>query len=188
MNMFLRRNLLMAGGALAGGTVLTSLAGEGDGGLPSGGMITEVERPKVPRPVFAFDAIVLLEQELALGRTPYGERFRVPIIGGEFVGPHFRAKVLTGGADWQLLRHDGYFVIEADYFIETEDNIQIHVVNKGLWFSQNNDWPAEYAVSTPVFEVQMGKYDWLNQHIFTGTIAPGPAETPSVRLAIYRLV
>jgi hypothetical protein len=94
---------------------------------------------------------------------------------------------LTRGGD-PLLRQDGYYVLDADYFMETGDKVQIHVRNRGLWHSTTDDWPADYAITTPEFEVQMGRYDWLNQHSFTGTVAPGNTATPSVRLAIYKLV
>ena len=32
----------------------------------------------------------------------------------------------------------------------------------------------------------MGKYDWLNQLIFAGTVAPEAAKVPSVRLVNYK--
>ena len=38
------------------------------------------------------------------------------------------------------------------------------------------------------FEAPMGKYGWLNQLIYAGTVAPGDAKVPAVRLAIYKLV
>ena len=41
-----------------------------------------------------------------IGRTPYGMRRRIPIIGGTFEGPRIRGRVLPGGADWQLQRAD----------------------------------------------------------------------------------
>lgn len=180
--------MLRTTGVVLGGASFSAFTRGSDPLPASTGLLAPGQRPKVPQPVFAYDALVLLEKDIGLGLSPYGERYRVPIIGGEFVGPGIRGQILPGGVDWQLLRQDGYYVLDADYFMETDDKVQIHVRNRGLWHSTTDDWPADYAITTPEFEVQMGKYDWLNQHIFTGTVAPGNTGTPSVRLAIYKLV
>lgn len=49
-----------------------------------------------------------------------------------------RRKDSSRGADWQLLRADGYFVLDADYFMAADDGTQIHVRNRGLWHSAND--------------------------------------------------
>lgn len=43
-------------------------------------------------------------------------------------------------------------------------------------------------MTTPHFEAPMGRYGWLNQLNLAGTIAPGESKTPSVQLAIDKLV
>jgi hypothetical protein len=42
-------------------------------------------------------------------------------------------------------------------------------------------------MTTPRFEAPMGKYGWLNQFIFAGTVAPGADKVPSVHLSIFKL-
>ena len=173
-----RRGLL--GGLAAGGAALAA------GGTPA--MAAPGEGLPVPRAVFVYQAVALLEETIPHGLSPYGERFRVPIIGGHFEGPDLRGRILPGGADWQLKRGDGYLELVADYFIETDDKVLIQVTNRGLVQMSGGN----YAMTTPRFEAPMGKYGWLNQFIFAGTVAEGAGpkagEPPSVKLAIYKLV
>jgi hypothetical protein len=102
-----------------------------------------------PRAELAYEALVTLTAEIPHGRTPFGERIRVPITGGWFRGAAIAGQILPGGADWQPLRADGYFALDADYFMAADDGTPIDVRNRGLWHSPNNDWPADYAVTTP---------------------------------------
>jgi hypothetical protein len=137
---------------------------------------------------YAYDAQVLLEPDVVHGDTPLGTRIRVPIVGGTFDGPRLRGRILPGGADWQLLRSDGWYVIEADYFMETHDGVPIHVHNRGLWSDPTPDDPDGYALTSPVFEAPLGPYGWLNQRIFTCRIRLGaPDAPPSVHLSVYEL-
>lgn len=173
-----RRGLL--GGLAAGGAALASGAGN------------TAEPPAGPRSVLVYTAVALLEERVSHGTSPYGERFRIPIIGGSFEGPDIRGRIVPGGADWQLLRADGYLELLADYFMETDDKVQIKVTNRGLIQTAPGADGKRYAMTTPRFEAPMGKYGWLNQLIFAGTVVPGEgpeaSKVPSVRLAIYKLV
>ena len=56
----------------------------------------------------------------------------IPIAGGDFYGPQIRATVLPGGADWQVLRHDGVAELEARYTLRCDDGALIYVRNHGL--------------------------------------------------------
>lgn len=40
--------------------------------------------------------------------------------------------MLPGGADWQLLRHDGVTELEARYILRTDDGALIYVSNHAL--------------------------------------------------------
>ena len=171
---FDRRALL--GGLAAGGAALAT----GDAAAAA----SPTPPFPVPKAVLVYEATALLEATIPHGATPYGERFRVPIIGGSFAGPDIRGRIVPGGADWQLKRADGYLELVADYFMETDDNVLIKVTNRGLVQTVG----GSYAMTTPRFEAPMGKYGWLNQFIFAGTVAEGDGKTPSVRLAIFKLV
>ena len=177
-----RRDVLLAATALASlGTAYAASPG------PLGpSQVTPAQRPPLPQPQLVYDALALLEPTIEHGRGRYGTRARVPIIGGWAKGPGFSARIVAGGADWQLLRADGYKELEADYYMETDDKVQIHVINRGLVSPSRPDG-SRYALSTPWFEAPEGRYAWMNQHLFVGTVSPGDPKQPSVRLSIYKL-
>lgn len=143
--------------------------------------------PQPPALAFVYEALVLLSPDVPHGKTPRGERFRAPIIGGEFSGSGFQGKIVAGGADWQLLRADGWFELDAEYFMETDDGVQIRVRNRGLWHSPTGDWPADYAYTTPEFEAPNGRYEWLNHSVFVGTVGPSPDSRPAVVIRVWRV-
>ena len=177
-----RRALLL--GVAGWGLAQTALA-EG----AASGAIDVSQRASAPRAALVYDALALLEPTVQHGRGRYGERARVPIIGGSAKGPGFSARIVPGGADWQLLRADGYRELEADYYMETDDKVQIHVINRGLVSPQLAAGGPRYMMSTPWFEAPEGKYAWLNQHVFVGTVTPGTdPKKPSVLLSIYMIV
>jgi hypothetical protein len=141
----------------------------------------------MPALVHAYDAVVQIEPDIVHGDTPLGRRIRVPIVGGTFEGDRLRGTVVPGGADWQLLRADGSLVIEADYFMRTDDDVEVHVRNVGLWCDPGPDEPRGYSITTPVFEVPMGRYSWLNRRIFTCRLWLAPDDPSTVRLAVYEV-
>ncbi len=67
-----------------------------------------------------------------LGRTPYGERRIIGILGGTVRGPKLNGRILPGGADWQIVRSDGAADIQARYTIETDAGARILVSSDGL--------------------------------------------------------
>lgn len=142
----------------------------------------------VPTVEFAFAATVLLAPTVEIGRTPYGIRRRVPIIGGSFEGPRIRGIVVPGGADWQLQRADDYTVIEADYMIQTDDGTQIHVLNRGLTNTRVKGATRRYLRTVPQFEAPVGPHEWLNQSIFVGGLKPVTGGPPTVMIEVFRVI
>ncbi len=67
-----------------------------------------------------------------LGRTPYGQRRIIDILGGTVKGDRLNGRVLPGGADWQIIRNDGAADIQARYTIQTETGARILVPGNGL--------------------------------------------------------
>jgi len=131
---------------------------------------------------FVYEAIVTLAAPEDAGATPFGKRVRIPITGGTFRGPKLGGTIFPEGMDWQLIRADGFTVIEAAYLMREDDGTLIHIHNKGIA-------GKGYARTTPVFEVPMGKHQWLNESIFTGTLGPVPErKDPAVRITVYRIV
>ena len=86
----------------------------------------------VPELEFIFAARVTVDAPLDLGDVGKGGRRIVPITGGEFSGPRLRGVVLSGGADWQVLRGDGVAELEARYTLRTDDGALIYVRNHAL--------------------------------------------------------
>ena len=94
----------------------------------------EPAKPDLPIPglEFIFAARVTVDTPLDLGDVGKGGRRIVPITGGEFSGPRVRGVVLSGGADWQVLRSDGVAELEARYTLRTDDGALIYVRNLAL--------------------------------------------------------
>lgn len=141
-----------------------------------------------PELEFVFEEIVTLQPAVSVGKTARGERRIIPITGGTFEGPEIRGEVMPGGWDWQLDRPDGCTEIEADYFLKTDDGAVINVVNKGTLCKP---MPGETPVPVrthPVFEPPLGKYEWLGQGAFVGTLGMAPASNgPAVLIRFYRV-
>src|SRR5580700_2039396 len=88
--------------------------------------------PSPPKLEFVFAAHVSVDAPPDLGGGVKGGRRVIPITGGDFVGPHLRAKVLPDGADWQVLRTDGVAELEARYTLRTDDGALIYVRNLAI--------------------------------------------------------
>lgn len=142
--------------------------------------------PAAPVLEFAFEEIVTLAADIPVGRTALGERNIVPITGGTFEGPGIRGTIIPGGWDWQLRRPDGCTQIKADYMLRTDDGVVINVVNSGV-LCRSADGGLLAARTTPVFEVPVGKYDWLGKSAFIGTLEPVKLPSgPAVKIRFYR--
>ena len=64
--------------------------------------------PPAPGLVFAFELHVNVGAPVMVGQMPRGQRRIVSILGGTFEGPNIKGKVVPGGADWQIIRADGF--------------------------------------------------------------------------------
>src|SRR5450830_1797162 len=125
-----------------------------------------------PNPIFTIQAE--LEGIMNLGRTPYGERRIIGILGGTVRGPKLNGRILPGGADWQIVRSDGAADIQARYIIETDAGARILVSSEGLRHGPpavmerlaRGDIvdPALYYFRTAMrFETADPSVDWLNR-------------------------
>jgi hypothetical protein len=137
---------------------------------------------------FVFEEIVKLEPATEVGQTARGKRRIIPIVGGWFEGPNIKGEVMPGGWDWQLDRADGCTDVVADYFLKTDDGVVINIRNTGTICLPKDGSAPTPARTHPVFEPPLGKYQWLGEQTFVGTLglAP-PSEGPAVRIRIYRV-
>src|ERR1700742_342148 len=67
-----------------------------------------------------------------LGQTARGHRRIIDILGGEAHGPRLSGEILSGGADWQIVRPDGTIEVVARYTIRARSGALVYVQNDGL--------------------------------------------------------
>ena|SRR5579872_7033675 len=144
-------------------------------------------------PIFTIHAE--LEAIVSLGRTPYGERRVVGILGGTVRGLKLTGRIVPGGTDWQIVRTDGAADIQARYVIETDAGARVLVKSDGLRHGppavleklsrgESVD-PALYYFRTVMrFETSDPATDWLNRIL---ALARGQREARSVRLDVYEV-
>lgn len=172
VNLPRRRAVLGLGAALTAGGVAAS---------------ARAAAPPAPALTYLYEAVVQLAPDVPHGHTPHGDRIRAPILGGRFEGERLSGRIVPGGADWQLLRNDGWYELDARYFMETDDGVALQIRNRGLWHSPTGDWPADYAVTIPEFEAPDGRYGWLNHAVFVGTVGPAPAAQSAVTIRVWKV-
>lgn len=154
---------------------------------------TTMAQPARPAPApaptsFAFEEVATLAPAQVLGETPNGRRQSIPITGGTFSGPGISGHILPGGADYQLIRSDGSVMVNADYMLETDDHVIIHVRNVGVIVPPANGKGTAYAWAAPRFDAPSGRYGWLNDAIFVSRIGgAGDRAHPAVRITIWKV-
>jgi len=147
-----------------------------------------------PEPIFRIHAE--LADILHLGATPYGDRRVINILGGHVDGPRLSGRILTGDADWQIVRPDGVADMRARYTIESDGGARILVASDGLRHGpaevvarlargETVD-PALYYFRTAMrFETSDPSAAWLNRII---ALARGAREPRAVRLDVFEVL
>ena len=90
------------------------------------------EPPPPPGLEFAFEVRAEVADPTVVGQMPNGLRRIIDITGGTFAGPRISGRVVPGGADWQIIREDGFTEVDARYTLETEAGELIYVSNLGI--------------------------------------------------------
>jgi hypothetical protein len=145
-------------------------------------------------PIFRIHAE--LADILGLGRTPYGERRIVNILGGHVEGVKLNGRILPGGADWQIIRTDHVTDLDARYTIETEAGARIMVLSQGLRHGPPDIMarlargetldPGLYYFRTAMrFETADPAVAWLNRIL---AIGHGMREARAVRIDVYEVL
>ncbi len=144
---------------------------------------------QAPLSVLAWEAVVQVSPRQDLGMSPAGERFIIPIVGGQFAGDidgHvLRGHVLPGGADRQLLRPDGIKELDALYEMQHDDGTVLTIHNR-----VTIDAPADgsrYAFSHVKVTAPEGPHAWLNRRVFVGTLHGLPPEQQAVLIRVWLL-
>jgi len=147
-----------------------------------------------PEPIFSIHAELGDIQHF--GRTPYGERRVIDILGGRVDGARLKGRILPGGADWQIVRPDGVTDISARYAIEAESGGRILVASDGLRhgppdviarLSRGEDVePHLYYFRTLMrFETADPDLDWLNRIL---ALARGARRRNAVEIDVYEVL
>jgi len=133
---------------------------------------------------------------LEVGAVPtLGRRRLIPILGGTAQGPHWRGRVLPGGADFQLITSERVTLLEARYVIETDAGDRIYVENRALRSGPPEliarlargeavDPALIYFRCAPRFEVSAPALQWMMERLFIGC---GVRHSQQVLLRFFEL-
>jgi len=175
MRRFVRGWFLM----LAVATTATVAAGQQSGAAPAQGA--------APRLVPAFVLRAQVGAPLEFGQVPQGRRRIVSILGGTFEGSGIKGKILPGGADWQIVRADGFTELDTRYTLQTDKGDLVYVQNGGmrhaapdvmkkLLAGETVDPALVYFRTVPKFETAAPDLQWLARSVFVGTGERYPTE------------
>ncbi|MEY4732942.1 MAG: hypothetical protein RLZZ464_1008 [Pseudomonadota bacterium] len=144
---------------------------------------------QAPLSVLAWEAVVQVSPRQDLGMSPAGERFIIPIVGGQFAGDidgHvLRGRVLPGGADRQLLRPDGIKELDALYEMQHDDGTVLTIHNRVTIDAAADG--SRYAFSHVKVTAPEGPHAWLNRRVFVGTLHGLPPEQQAVLIRVWML-
>src|SRR6185503_15850636 len=152
-------------------------------------------KPPEPKLTFAFEVRATVGAPLEVGAVAQGRRRIVPITGGTFEGPDLRGKVMAGGADWQIIRADGFTELDTRYTLETDKGQIIYVQNAGMRHAAPDvmkrllageivDPTTVYFRTTPRFETASADLQWLTRAVFVGM---GERYPNDVRIRFFKL-
>ena len=141
--------------------------------------------PAPPQLKFFADLSVQVAPAQEVGRSARGLRRLIPIVAGEAVGDGWRARVLPGGADFQLVLSDTLAELDARYVLETDAGDRIYVRNRALRSGAPELMarllrgepvdPAQiYFRCSPSFETAAPSLQWITERVFVGTGARHP--------------
>jgi hypothetical protein len=142
----------------------------------------------VPTQTFFADLSVTVGAPQEVGSTAQGLRRVIPITGGSAIGAGWTARVLPGGADFQLVVSDSLALLDARYCLQTDGGDLIYVQNRAV-----RSGPPElmakllrgelldaastaqiYFRCSPTFETASPALRWITERMFTGTGARHP--------------
>jgi hypothetical protein len=134
---------------------------------------------------YVFSLAIKVGTPIVAGETGWGLRRVIPVLGGEVRGPDLHGTILPCGADFQVIRPNGFTELEAKYAFETNDGAVIYIENIGMRFGPKEaldriargeavDPALIYFRSAPKFETGSEKYRWLMENLFIGVGARHP--------------
>ena len=133
------------------------------------------------------DLTVQVAPPIEVGAVGHGQRRVIPILGGSCVARDWSARVLAGGADFQLIVNERMARLEARYVLETDAGDRIYVHNDALrtaapevmarLVSGEPVDPADvYFRCAPRFEASAPALVWMMERVFLGTGLRRPSD------------
>ncbi|MFN4351614.1 MAG: DUF3237 domain-containing protein [Hylemonella sp.] len=129
---------------------------------------------------FFAELSVSVDRPLEVGQTVHGMRRLIPILGGEARGQGWSARVLPGGADFQLIVNPRLAELDARYVMETDAGDLIFVQNRAVRVAEPEvmsrlirgeavDPQLIYFRCSPSFETASPTLGWISERLFVGT-------------------
>jgi hypothetical protein len=129
---------------------------------------------------FFAELSVLVGVPQEIGHTVHGQRRLIPILGGEARGAGWTARVLPGGADYQLIVSPRLAELDARYVLETDAGDLIYVHNRALRAAAPDitarllrgdpvDPALVYFRCSPSFETASPALGWIAERLFIGS-------------------
>ena len=141
----------------------------------------EVNDPLAAPALLAFaDLSVQVAAPIEVGNVGHGTRRVIPILGGTCTARDWTAKVMPGGADFQLIVNERMARLEARYVLETDAGDRIYVHNDAvrtaapevmarLVRGEPVDPSLVYFRCAPRFEASAPSLAWMMERVFLGT-------------------
>ena len=158
-------------------------------------LISAQKIPQPPQLEFVFEVRAKVADPIVIGQVPDGTRRIIEILEGTFEGPKIKGKLLPGGADWQIIRQDGFTEVDARYTLRTDKGDLIYVSNIGIRHAppeilrrlnagEEVDQSQIYFRAVPKFETAAPDLKWLMRSIF---ICTGERRPNDVAIRFYRV-
>lgn len=120
-----------------------------------------------------------LEPPTPVGPGPYGVRMIFDVKGGSFSGPRLRGRLLPSGADWLLVRPDGFGLLDVRATLATDDGAFVYAqyhgviemspaVQQRVAAGGATAFGESYFATQPRFETGDPRYAWLNTVVAVG--------------------
>ena len=134
---------------------------------------------------YVFSLAIEVGAPIVAGDFGHGVRRIIPILGGEVHGEGMKGAIFPCGADFQVIRPNGFTELEAKYAFQTDDGAVIYIENIGIRFGPKEaldriargeivDPALIYFRSVPKFETGAERYRWLMENLFIGVGARHP--------------
>ena len=134
---------------------------------------------------YVFSLAIKIGQPIIAGDLGHGVRRIIPILGGDVFGENIKGTIFPCGADFQIIRPNGFTELEAKYAFQMDDGAVIYIENIGIRFGPKQlldrikngeivDPALIYFRSVPRFETGDENYRWLMENLFIGVGARHP--------------